>query len=272
MKKIIYTIIFFIGSFFVGFNVGSAQDSCSFINDDTIYEICCSTQTIGQNISQCSAYLAGPRCASITDRNSYELCCDVTSPAINRNACLNYQEKSNTNSPQNCSMITNDSDYSKCCFPATLDNELKCREYISKGVNLPGAGVTPPAGGSGGVTSSNTSNFSNSDKAQQCTDIKFISLLNILIWTKCVINSFVIPLIFTLAFTFFLWNIFQFIRSSDNKTAKDDAKQRLVWGIVALFVMVSVWGIVTIITNVFDIQPTVPMLQTEYLNPERADN
>ena len=51
---------------------------------------------------------------------------------------------------------------------------------------------------------------------------------------------------------FFAYGIFVFMRSDDQKK-KEVAKSRLLWGIIALFVMVSIWGIINILRYTFDL-------------------
>ncbi len=58
-----------------------------------------------------------------------------------------------------------------------------------------------------------------------------------------------IQIVMALAFLYFLYSVYEFITAkSDDK--KKEAKGKLVYGLVALFVMASAWGIVKIIQNV----------------------
>lgn len=100
---------------------------------------------------------------------------------------------------------------------------------------------------------------------ESCNAIAFDSLLDVLIWLKCVIGSAIIPLIFTLAFLYFLWGMVMFIRGADDVKKREESKKFIYWGIIALTVMVSVWGIVRIVTSTFGLGNTVPQLQTECL-------
>lgn len=58
------------------------------------------------------------------------------------------------------------------------------------------------------------------------------------------IVDLLIPLVVALALLYFFWGLAKFIRSAGNEDARDEGKQIMLWGIVALFVIVSVWGIV----------------------------
>jgi hypothetical protein len=57
--------------------------------------------------------------------------------------------------------------------------------------------------------------------------------------------------IVALAFLTFLWGLARFILSAGDEKAIDDGKKIMLWGTIALFVMVSVWGIVEILERTF---------------------
>jgi hypothetical protein len=65
-------------------------------------------------------------------------------------------------------------------------------------------------------------------------------------------------LMLSLAVVFFLWNIFQFIRKSDQPEELEKFKSQAIWGIVAIFVMVSLWALVHILVNTFTPGAGVP--------------
>ena len=98
----------------------------------------------------------------------------------------------------------------------------------------------------------------------QCSNIKFLSLLDILIWVKCIIVVAIIPLIFALALMFFLWGVMRFVMASDS-TKKEESKKFIMAGLIGLFVMTSLWGIIKILGTTLGIESTVPLLQTSAL-------
>ena len=53
------------------------------------------------------------------------------------------------------------------------------------------------------------------------------------------------PLIMSLAVIYFVWGLMQYLTKEGEDRAK--AKDAMVWGIVILFVMVSVWSLVGIL-------------------------
>ena len=83
------------------------------------------------------------------------------------------------------------------------------------------------------------------------TDIKFQHLL---VYITCIISTSVIPLIFALAVAMFVWGVVQFVINSDEEAKKEKGKQFMLWGIIALTVMVCVWGLVGILGNTFGIK------------------
>lgn len=64
------------------------------------------------------------------------------------------------------------------------------------------------------------------------------------------INNIIVPVIFAIAFIVFLWGAFQtFIMGANDEKVKDNGKNLMLWGLIGFFVMVSVWGLVNILTG-----------------------
>jgi len=59
----------------------------------------------------------------------------------------------------------------------------------------------------------------------------------------------IISLLFVLALAYFLWGIFEFVRNSSSDEGRKTGIKHMTWGIIGLFVMVSVVGIISIIKN-----------------------
>ena len=73
-----------------------------------------------------------------------------------------------------------------------------------------------------------------------------------------------LPLVVGLALLAFFWGVAQFIWGGEDK--RDEGKQKMIWGIVGLFVMVSVWGLVGFLGSIIGVQQqggdiTVPSVQ-----------
>jgi TRAP-type mannitol/chloroaromatic compound transport system permease small subunit len=63
-----------------------------------------------------------------------------------------------------------------------------------------------------------------------------------------------------LALVVFLWGMVMFIRNSGNEQDQTVGKKRMIWGVVELFVLVSVWGLVQLLQAMFGVNgaATVP--------------
>lgn len=66
------------------------------------------------------------------------------------------------------------------------------------------------------------------------------------------IEKSLLSVVFGLGLIYFFWGLVGLIRSSDKD--RENAKQRMLWGIVALFVMVAIYGIIAIIGNALGIK------------------
>lgn len=77
------------------------------------------------------------------------------------------------------------------------------------------------------------------------------------------ISSTVMPIIVSLAFLYFIWNIGQYILNLSNETERENFKKYSINALLALFIMTSLWGIIGIATNTFfGTQPVVPQFRT----------
>ena len=66
-----------------------------------------------------------------------------------------------------------------------------------------------------------------------------------------------ILVIFAAGFFLFLWGLVQFLWNIE-EGAESDGKQHMLWGIVGMLIMVSVYGIITLIDSTFDLDISNP--------------
>ncbi|MBU0611819.1 hypothetical protein KKA39_02220 [Patescibacteria group bacterium] len=95
-----------------------------------------------------------------------------------------------------------------------------------------------------------------------CTLISHPKLGDLFSYITCIIGRSVIPLIFALATASFVWGVVQYVINNNDEAKKAKGRQFMVWGIVALAVMVSVWGLVRIIGGTFGIENVIPQVNT----------
>jgi hypothetical protein len=72
-----------------------------------------------------------------------------------------------------------------------------------------------------------------------------LSSLKTLVGSIGDIINLLIPIMFALALLGFFYGLVMYIFGKEDN--KDQAKKTMIWGVVALFVMASVWGLVTFI-------------------------
>jgi hypothetical protein len=73
-------------------------------------------------------------------------------------------------------------------------------------------------------------------------------------------NSTIIPLIFAVGVFFFIWNAARyFIFNGENEAGQDSAKRLALYGIAALVIMLSIWGIVNMVSGAFGIGRGTPI-------------
>ena len=82
-------------------------------------------------------------------------------------------------------------------------------------------------------------------------------------YITAIINNAIIPLIFALAVVMFVWGVVQYVINSDEEAKKEKGRQFMLWGLIALTVMVSVWGLVRILGTTFGIETNfIPQVKT----------
>jgi len=76
------------------------------------------------------------------------------------------------------------------------------------------------------------------------------------------INVYVIPMMIAVAMLIFFWRNIVALFNAEDTVKKADFKSYLLWAVVALTVMVSVWGVLGILTDAIGVRNAVPQLRT----------
>jgi L-cystine uptake protein TcyP (sodium:dicarboxylate symporter family) len=75
----------------------------------------------------------------------------------------------------------------------------------------------------------------------------------------------VVALITGLALLVFIWGVFRYISAGSDRNRITEARNFIIFGIIGLFVMFSVWGLVNLLIQTAGLnstQPTAPQFQT----------
>lgn len=68
------------------------------------------------------------------------------------------------------------------------------------------------------------------------------------------IVEIVIPIVFSLILLYFFWGLGIFVLHADDGDKRDEGKQMMIWGLVALFVASAVWGLTGFIGDAIGIE------------------
>ena len=66
----------------------------------------------------------------------------------------------------------------------------------------------------------------------------------------------VIPLLMVAATVFFLWGVLQFVTSGGDEDKRKEGRENIIYGLIGLFIMVAVWGLVNAIAGTFGLETT----------------
>lgn len=84
-----------------------------------------------------------------------------------------------------------------------------------------------------------------------CGTFKYTKSLQ---WYLCefykIIGQYIIPLLSLAATAFFMFSVVMFIKNANNEAKRREYKTQMIWGVIGLFVMFSVWGIVSVLGNI----------------------
>ena len=65
------------------------------------------------------------------------------------------------------------------------------------------------------------------------------------------IISTLTPIVVALALLFFFWGLAKYILAAGDEAKQAEGRSIMIWGVIALFVIVSVWGLVQVLQQTF---------------------
>jgi hypothetical protein len=81
--------------------------------------------------------------------------------------------------------------------------------------------------------------------------------------TLSLFNTFLnalIGLFITLAIVIFFWGLIKYLWDVGGSEDKSEGLQIMMYGVIAIFVMVSIWGIIRLLQNTFQVTSTDPII------------
>ncbi len=105
--------------------------------------------------------------------------------------------------------------------------------------------------------------FAQTGTVSNCSGLSVSNINGILCKISSILGA-VIPVIIALGVVYFVWGVISYVIAGDEE-AKTAGRDRIIFGIIGLAVIVGVWGLVRILTNTFGLDnttsitlPTVP--------------
>lgn len=77
--------------------------------------------------------------------------------------------------------------------------------------------------------------------------------INLIVQSIGQIVTRMIPIVFALILLYFFWGLAKYVLNSSDEEARKAGRGMMIWGIVALFVAASVWGLTEFIANALGI-------------------
>lgn len=77
--------------------------------------------------------------------------------------------------------------------------------------------------------------------------------------------GYVIPVLIALGIVYFVWGVVQYV-IADGEEAKKKGRDRMIFGIIGLAVIIAVWALVNVLLDTFGIQKTSAPTNTELQN------
>ena len=85
-----------------------------------------------------------------------------------------------------------------------------------------------------------------------------------------IINQ-LIPLVLALAVLAFFWGLTMYLMDAANSEKKKDGIRIMVMGVIVIFVMVSLWGIIRVLQSTFKVEKGKPIIPDVIERRTRSD-
>ncbi|OGZ04099.1 MAG: hypothetical protein A2648_02980 [Candidatus Lloydbacteria bacterium RIFCSPHIGHO2_01_FULL_41_20] len=72
------------------------------------------------------------------------------------------------------------------------------------------------------------------------------------------INTAIIPVLVGLALVYFLWGAGLFIKNADDTSKRSEGRMFMLYGVIGLFVIIAIWGLVQVLLGTFGIPLVSP--------------
>ncbi|MEW5908046.1 MAG: hypothetical protein AB1643_02615 [Patescibacteria group bacterium] len=68
------------------------------------------------------------------------------------------------------------------------------------------------------------------------------------------IVSLIVPLLIGIALIVFIWGVIRYITAGGDEAKRAEARNTILYGVIGLFAIIAVWGLVKVLSTTFNIQ------------------
>lgn len=129
--------------------------------------------------------------------------------------------------------------------------------YDSSGDAGATAGTPFDSNGTDALTAQNNNGYTNKSVSDQSIanpgscDTNLDTFGDFLGFGTCLINRFLLPILILLALVLFFFGVAQYVLNGENTEERAKGRQFMLWGVLAIFVLVSIWGIIKLLSVTF---------------------
>jgi hypothetical protein len=96
-------------------------------------------------------------------------------------------------------------------------------------------------------------------------DMKIQDILN---YGTCLVFKSFVPLVLGFSFLVFVWGVFQFVAGAQEEAKREKGRQFIIWGLIAMSVIVSIYSLINVISGSFGIQSAGPKVEVDSATPQ----
>lgn len=76
-----------------------------------------------------------------------------------------------------------------------------------------------------------------------------------------------VPFLIGLGVFVIIYGVFGYITHSADEEKRAEARQFVLWGIIGVFIMLSIWGLISVLTNTFFLDTNAPSVDSIFPDP-----
>ena len=74
-----------------------------------------------------------------------------------------------------------------------------------------------------------------------------------------ILNGILVPLLIIIAVVVIIFGAFQFVTGAGDPEKRKEGRDKILWGIVGIVVMFSIWGLINIVLSTFSFDTVLPL-------------